>query len=72
MSYAARVWNDNWMNFSVLRHGAFDGFLVTSKNSGTHWMMYMFAVALADYSRRERRFGLREAPGLVAGGGVNA
>ena len=48
MSYAARVWNDNWMNFSVLRHGAFDGFLVTSKNSGTHWMMYMFAVALAD------------------------
>lgn len=36
------------MNFSVLRHGAFDGFLVTSKNSGTHWTMYMFAVALAD------------------------
>lgn len=48
MTYAARVWNDNWMNFSVLRHGAFDGFLVTSKNSGTHWMMYMFAVALAN------------------------
>ena len=41
MSYAARVWNDNWMNFSVLRHGAVDGFLVTSKNSGTHWVKYM-------------------------------
>lgn len=48
MSYAARVWNDNWMNFSVLRHGVFDGFLVTSKNSGTHWVKYMLAVALAD------------------------
>lgn len=48
MSYAARVWKDNWTNFSVLRHGAFDGFLVTSKNSGTHWVKYMFAVALAD------------------------
>ena len=48
MSYAARVWNDTWMNYSVLRHGAFDGFLVTSKNSGTHWIKYMLAVALAD------------------------
>lgn len=27
-----------------------------------------FARALADYSRRERRFGLRESDGLVAGG----
>lgn len=27
-----------------------------------------FANALADYSRRERRFGLRETPGLVEGG----
>ena len=27
-----------------------------------------FARALADYSRRERRFGLREPDGLVAGG----
>lgn len=54
MTYAARVWNDNWMNFSVLRHGAFDGFLVTSKNSGTHWVKYMFAVALADTYGIER------------------
>ena len=30
------------------RHGAFDGFLVTSKNSGTHWVKYMLAIALAD------------------------
>jgi undecaprenyl diphosphate synthase len=27
-----------------------------------------FALALADYSRRERRFGLRDAPDLTAGG----
>ena len=31
-----------------------------------------FARALADYSRRERRFGLREADGLVAGGELDA
>lgn len=39
---------ERWTNFSVLRHGAFDGFFVSSKNSGTHWMLYMFSVALAD------------------------
>jgi hypothetical protein len=53
-AYAARVRKDNWENFSVLRHGAFDGFLVTSKNSGTHWLKYMLAVALADTYGIER------------------
>ena len=47
-AYRSRVWSDNWTNFSVLRHSAFDGFLVTSKNSGTHWVKYMLAVALAE------------------------
>ncbi|MEM7768312.1 MAG: sulfotransferase family protein [Pseudomonadota bacterium] len=47
-AYRSRVWNDNWTNFSVLRHRKFDGFLVTSKNSGTHWVKYMLAVALAE------------------------
>ena len=31
-----------------------------------------FAKALADYSSRERRFGLRDVPELLAGGGTNA
>jgi undecaprenyl diphosphate synthase len=31
-----------------------------------------FACALADYSRRERRFGVRETPGLIGGGAVSA
>ena len=31
-----------------------------------------FARALADYSRRERRFGLREPDGLVSGGSADA
>jgi undecaprenyl diphosphate synthase len=31
-----------------------------------------FARALADYSRRERRFGLREPDGMVSGGGKDA
>lgn len=47
-AYKSRVRNDNWSNFSVLRHGKFDGFLVTSKNSGTHWVKYMLAIALAE------------------------
>ena len=47
-AYTSRVRNDNWANFSILRHRKFDGFLVTSKNSGTHWTKYMLAVALAD------------------------
>ncbi len=45
--FSARVRRDVWTNFSVLRHGAFDGILVTSKNSGTHWIKYMLAMALA-------------------------
>lgn len=47
-AYRAKVINENWTNFSVLRHGSFDGVLVTSKNSGTHWLKYMLAVALAE------------------------
>ena len=31
-----------------------------------------FALALADYSRRERRFGLRETPGHQVRGGAGA
>ena len=47
-AYRTKVLNENWTNFSVLRHGAFQGVLVTSKNSGTHWLKYMLAVALAE------------------------
>jgi hypothetical protein len=43
-----RVRKDNWMNGSVFRHGRLQGCLVTSKNSGTHWIKYMLSVALAD------------------------
>ncbi|MEO0881648.1 MAG: sulfotransferase domain-containing protein [Pseudomonadota bacterium] len=45
---ARKVRSELWTNFSVLRHRAFDGMLVTSKNSGTHWIKYMLAVALAE------------------------
>ncbi|MEL7481062.1 MAG: sulfotransferase domain-containing protein [Pseudomonadota bacterium] len=50
-AYRRKVRADTWSNFSVLRHGAFDGMLVTSKNSGTHWIKYMLAVALAEEYR---------------------
>jgi len=53
-AYTKRVRKDNWGNFSILRHRAFDGILVTSKNSGTHWVKYMFSVALADTYGIER------------------
>ncbi|MEO1964354.1 sulfotransferase domain-containing protein [Hyphomonas sp.] len=53
-AYRTKVLNETWTNFSVLRHGAFDGVLVTSKNSGTHWLKYMLAVALADTHGIER------------------
>lgn len=48
LPYRLKVLNESWTNFSLLRHREFDGVLVTSKNSGTHWVKYMLAVALAD------------------------
>lgn len=48
LRFRLKAANEAWTNFSILRHRAFDGFLVTSKNSGTHWIKYMLAVALAD------------------------
>lgn len=47
-SFDARVWKDKWLNGSVFRHGRLKGCLVTSKNSGTHWIKYMLSVALAE------------------------
>ncbi len=46
--YRQKLRKDSWGNFTVLRHNAFDGMLVTSKNSGTHWLKYMLALALAE------------------------
>lgn len=34
-------------NFALLKHRAFDGFLVTMQHSGTHWLKYMLSTALA-------------------------
>jgi hypothetical protein len=47
-AHRAKVMRETWTNLSVLRHGQFEGMLVTSKNSGTHWVKYMLAVALAE------------------------
>ncbi|MEO9969756.1 MAG: sulfotransferase domain-containing protein [Hyphomonadaceae bacterium] len=46
--YMRKARKDRWGNFTILRHGAFDGMLCTSKNSGTHWLKYMLAIALAE------------------------
>lgn len=53
-AYLNKARREVWVNFSVLRHGKFDGFLVTSKNSGTHWLKYMLAIALAETYGVER------------------
>lgn len=46
--YQRKVRKDRWGNFTILRHRSFDGMLCTSKNSGTHWVKYMLAIALAE------------------------
>lgn len=35
-------------NFHFLRYRGVDGFLVTAKNSGTHWLRFMLSAALAE------------------------
>jgi len=35
-------------NFHLLEYRRVDGFLITSKNSGTHWLRYMLSCALAE------------------------
>lgn len=34
-------------NFALLHYSGCDGFLVTAKNSGTHWLKYMLSCAIA-------------------------
>ncbi|MEO1028059.1 MAG: sulfotransferase domain-containing protein [Pseudomonadota bacterium] len=43
-----KIYRENWTNFSFLRHGWLDGMLVSSKNSGTHWLKFMLSGALAE------------------------
>lgn len=47
LAYQLKQSTEMWINFSIRRHHRYDGVLVTSKNSGTHWLKYMLSVALA-------------------------
>ena len=49
---AARGLSVDLSNFHLLHYRHVDGFLVTAKNSGTHWLRFMLSHALA------RRYGL--------------
>ena len=40
-------WRRSWSNFSLLRHRACDGHLVSMHQSGTHWLKFMLANAMA-------------------------
>lgn len=49
---ARRAFNRQMFNPTCIRHGHFDGHIATAKNCGTHWVKYMFSLALAE------RYGL--------------
>ena len=47
-SLAVRDISADLNNFHLLHYRRVDGFLVTAKNSGTHWLKYMLSHALAN------------------------
>ena len=66
-----RTGGDAWISNFLLWHFAYSELYFTN----TLWPDFgelEFARALADYSRRERRFGLRESGGLLSGGELDA
>jgi sulfotransferase family protein/uncharacterized protein DUF1232 len=49
VQFALRVLQADLANFSLFHHRAVDGFLVTGKNSGTHWLKFMLSCAIAEH-----------------------
>ncbi|MBI1212640.1 MAG: hypothetical protein GC190_14340 [Alphaproteobacteria bacterium] len=55
--FVARTLNNDLTNFAMLANRDFLGFIVTAKNSGTHWVNYALNVALAkQYEVPEPRY----------------
>src|SRR5215510_1771769 len=48
LQFFARVLQADLANFFLLQYRDVDGFLVTSKNSGTHWLKFMLSCAIAE------------------------
>src|SRR5262249_19067620 len=47
MQFLVRVLRADLANFFLLHYRHVDGFLITSKNSGTHWLKFMLSCAIA-------------------------
>lgn len=47
LAFSVRVLRADLGNFFPLQYRACDGFLITAKNSGTHWLKYMLSCAIA-------------------------
>ena len=47
LAFAVQVVRADLANFFLLHHRHANGFLITGKNSGTHWLKYMLSAALA-------------------------
>ncbi len=54
--FAVRVLRADFANFFLLQYRGVDGFLITGKNSGTHWLKFMLSCALAE------QFGVAPPP----------
>lgn len=46
--FRLRVLRADLGNFGLLQHRYVDGFLISGKNSGSHWVKYMLSLALAE------------------------
>jgi hypothetical protein len=47
LAFAVRVLRADLANFFLLQYRTCDGFLITGKNSGTHWVKFMLSCAIA-------------------------
>ena len=55
-------------NFALYQHRASDAFLITSKNSGTHWLRFMLSCALAkQYDLPRPRYASGEQSNAILG-----
>ena len=48
VQFALRVLRADFSNFFLLEYRNVDGWLVTAKNSGTHWLKFMLSCAMAE------------------------
>ncbi len=68
MQFFVRVLRADMANFFLLQYRGVDGFLVTGKNSGTHWLKFMLSCAIAqqfDVAPPSRSSG-READRIIS------